>query len=57
VALGTILTLSGLKLLDVPQSQWILLAGLAALGVGLVAYGVVARLRRPPSHQLLTGRT
>jgi uncharacterized membrane protein YfcA len=47
VALGTILMLSGLKLLDVPQSQWILLGGLIALGLGLAAYGVRAWLARP----------
>ena len=47
VALGTILVLSGLKLLEVPQSQWILLGGLIALGVGLAAYGVRAWLARP----------
>jgi uncharacterized membrane protein YfcA len=57
VALGTILMLSGLKLLDVPGSQWILLGGLAALGIGLLAYGLVVRFRRPASHRLLTGRT
>jgi uncharacterized membrane protein YfcA len=48
VALGTILLLSGLKLLNVPQAQWILLAGLIALALCLAAYGVhswVARLR------------
>jgi hypothetical protein len=42
IALGTILVLSGLKLLNVPEAQWILLAGLIALGLGLAAYGVVA---------------
>jgi len=47
VALGTVLLLSGLKLLDVPGSQWILVAGLCGLGVTLLAYGVVAWLRRP----------
>jgi uncharacterized membrane protein YfcA len=47
VALGTILVLSGIKLLDVPQSKWILLGGLAALGLGLSAYGVRAWLARP----------
>src|SRR5213082_2570559 len=31
IALGTILVLSGLKLLDVPQAQWILIGGLIAL--------------------------
>jgi uncharacterized protein len=48
VALGVVLLLSGLKLLDVPQSQWILLGGLIALGVGLAAYGV----RRLPGRML-----
>jgi hypothetical protein len=47
IALGTVLLLSGLKLLDVPGSQWILVAGLCGLGVTLLAYGVVAWLRRP----------
>ena len=47
IALGTILTLSGLKLLDVPQAQWILLGGLAALGIGLLAYGVTEWRGRP----------
>jgi uncharacterized membrane protein YfcA len=47
VALGTILVLSGIKLLDVPQSKWILLGGLIALGLALSAYGVRAWLARP----------
>jgi hypothetical protein len=47
IALGTILLLSGLKLLNVPEAKWILLGGLVALGMGLSAYGVVAWLRRP----------
>jgi uncharacterized protein len=47
VALGTILFLSGLKLLDVPGSQWILLGGLIALATGLGAYGVIAWRARP----------
>src|SRR5205823_13048065 len=42
ISLGTILVLSGLKLLNVPQAQWILLGGLIALGAGLLAYGVRA---------------
>ena len=37
----------GLKLLNVPQAQWILLGGLIALGVGLATYGVVAWRARP----------
>ena len=47
IALGTVLLLSGLKLLNVPQAQWILLGGLIALGAGLAAYGVVAWRARP----------
>ena len=40
VALGTILMLSGIKLLDVPQSSWILGIGLGGLGLGLTGYGL-----------------
>src|SRR6266404_4176532 len=47
ISLGTILVLSGLKLLNVPQGQWILFGGLAALACGLAAYGVRAWLARP----------
>jgi len=47
LSLGTILMLSGLKLLNVPQAQWILLGGLVALGLGLTGYGVRAWLVRP----------
>src|SRR3989449_1136230 len=47
IALGTILLLSGINLLNVPGSSWILLAGLVALGIGLAAYGVHAWLARP----------
>ena len=47
VSLGTILVLSGLKLLNVPDAKWILLGGLVALGLGLVAYGVRAWVARP----------
>src|SRR5438034_2525612 len=48
-ALGTILLLRGIKLLNVPGSSWILLAGLIALGIGLGAHGVRAWLARPRS--------
>jgi len=47
LSLGTILVLSGLKLLNVPQAQWILLGGLIALGCGLAGYGARAWLARP----------
>jgi uncharacterized membrane protein YfcA len=47
LSLGTILVLSGLKLLNVPQAQWILLGGLIALALGLTAYGVRAWYTRP----------
>lgn len=42
--LGTVLTLSGLKLLHVPGGDWILVGGLIALGILLGAYGVRALL-------------
>jgi uncharacterized protein len=47
ISLGTILVLSGLKLLNVPEAKWILLGGLIALGLGLLAYGVRAWVARP----------
>jgi uncharacterized membrane protein YfcA len=47
VALGTVLTLSGLKLLNVPQANWVLGGGLLALGVGLGGYAVRAWVTRP----------
>jgi uncharacterized membrane protein YfcA len=47
VALGIVLLLSGLKLLNVPEAKWILLGGLIALAAGLGAYGVVAWRARP----------
>jgi uncharacterized membrane protein YfcA len=46
-ALATILTLSGLKLLNVPQANWILLGGLSLGVVALATYGVRAWLARP----------
>jgi hypothetical protein len=42
-----VLLLSGIKLLDVPAASWILAGGLAALALGLAAYGVRAWLARP----------
>ena len=47
IALGTVLLLSGLKLVDVPGAQWILAGGLATLGVALLAVGVRAWIQRP----------
>jgi hypothetical protein len=47
LALGTVLMLTGLKLLDVPHATWILAGGLIALGCGLGGYGVRAWLARP----------
>ena len=47
ISLGTILLLSGLKLVNVPQAPWILLGGLIALGLGLIVYGIRAWLARP----------
>jgi uncharacterized membrane protein YfcA len=55
LALGTVLLLSGLKLLNVPGARWILLGGLIALGLGLVSYGVRAWLRRPRLVQTASG--
>jgi len=47
LALAAVLLLSGIKLLKAPGANWILLAGLAALGIGLLAYAVRAWLARP----------
>jgi len=46
-SLGTVLTLSGLKLLDVPEANWVLAAGLIALVVALVSYGIRVWIARP----------
>jgi uncharacterized protein len=51
LALGTVLTLSGLKLLDVPGASWILAGGLAVLLVGLAAYGLRAWFAPGPSAE------
>jgi uncharacterized protein len=45
-ALASVLLLSGLKLLNVPQATWILGGGLIALAAGLVGYGLLARAAR-----------
>ena len=55
ISLGTILVLSGLKLVNVPGAPWILLGGLIGLGAGLVAYGVFSWLRRPRLVQTASG--
>src|SRR5438477_710709 len=49
LGLASVLMLSGIKLIDAPGASWILLGGLIALGAGLAAYGVRARLVRPRS--------
>src|SRR5439155_7713827 len=46
-ALGAVLTLSGLKLLNVPQANWVLAGGLIGLGRGLGGYAVRAWRARP----------
>jgi uncharacterized membrane protein YfcA len=46
--LGGILIISGLKLLNVPEANWILGGGLAALIVGLGIYTAVVLLRGEP---------
>jgi uncharacterized membrane protein YfcA len=53
LALGTILVLSGMKVLAVPQATWILVVGLCGLGVAFVAWAVRVRLApRPAPEQL-----
>ncbi len=49
-ALATVLLLSGLKLLNVPQANWILASGLIALATLLIGYGIRA-WQRPPRVQ------
>jgi uncharacterized membrane protein YfcA len=46
--LGTVLTLSGLKMLEVPASDWILIGGLVALALVLAGYGIRAWLGPRP---------
>src|SRR5262245_41026276 len=52
VALGTVLLLSGLKLVNVPGAQWILAGGLVALGIALLAVGIRAWIVRPRSTSI-----
>jgi len=53
-ALGSVLTLSGLKLLNVPQANWVLGGGLIALALGLAAYGLRSWLAPPPPRPVET---
>ncbi len=48
--LGTVLTLSGLKLLNAPGGDWLLIGGLIAVGVALAAYGLRAWLAPRVAH-------
>ena len=48
LALATVLILSGLKLLNAPASTWILIVGLAGVGLGLGIYGIRAWLAPKP---------
>jgi uncharacterized protein len=47
LGLALVLALSGLKLLEVPQANWIILGGLALGGAALATYGVRAWIGRP----------
>jgi uncharacterized membrane protein YfcA len=53
-ALATVLTVSGVKLLNAPQANWIIFGALLALGAALAGYGVrvvwLARLRVVPER-------
>ena len=46
-SLGVVLVLSGIKLLEPPQANWILGGGLIAGASALAAYGVRVWLARP----------
>jgi uncharacterized membrane protein YfcA len=50
--LGSVLTLSGLKLLNVPGGDWILTGGLIAVGAALAGYGLRAWLAPRAEHSL-----
>jgi uncharacterized protein len=47
LGLALVLALSGLKLLEVPEANWIILGGLALGGAALATYGVRAWIGRP----------
>jgi hypothetical protein len=47
LALAGVLALSGLKLLDVPASNWVIAVGLTAIFAGLTAWGINAWVNRP----------
>src|SRR5205814_9357085 len=56
-SLGTVLTLSGLKLVDVREANWVLGAGLVALAVALVSYGIRVWIASRPARQVETPDT
>jgi Flp pilus assembly protein protease CpaA len=47
LGLAGVLSLSGLKLLNVPEAKWVLGIGIVVVLGGLAAYGVNAWLSRP----------
>ena len=47
LGLALVLALSGLKLLEVPEANWIILGGLALGGAALAMYAVRAWIGRP----------
>jgi hypothetical protein len=47
LGLALVLAMSGLKLLEVPEANWIILAGLALGGAALATYAVRAWIQRP----------
>jgi len=47
LALAGVLALSGVKLLNVPASNWVIAIGLTAIFAGLAAWGVNAWMNRP----------
>jgi uncharacterized membrane protein YfcA len=47
LGLALVLALSGLKLLEVPQANWIIAGGLGAGAVALATFGIRSRVARP----------